>query len=69
MVDESDSWSLVDAEDEASRDRPSGTSSSEFSAIDALGKALQELCFPHCVRKPHSAVMLHSTVSPLLLDM
>ena len=37
MGDESDSWSLVEAEDEASRDRTSRSSSSELS-IDAHGK-------------------------------
>ncbi|KAL3141918.1 hypothetical protein ABBQ32_004572 [Trebouxia sp. C0010 RCD-2024] len=39
MADESDSWSMVDAEDEASRDRTSRTSSSDLSTAEAEGTA------------------------------
>lgn len=38
MADDSDSWSMVDAEDEASKDRTPVTSSLHLSTIDALGK-------------------------------
>lgn len=44
MADESDSWSMVDAEDEASRDRTSRTSSSDLSTAEAEGDALYMLC-------------------------
>ena len=37
MTDESDSWSLVDPEDEASRDQTSRTTSSELSGASGQG--------------------------------
>ena len=55
MVDESDSWSLVDADDEASRDRTSRTSSSELSTVDASGKAFQASYFVYYAWKLHFA--------------
>lgn len=65
MADESDSWSMVDAEDEASRDRTSRTSSSDLSTVEAEGDAFT--CYVVYMTAPEFCWLLYLDTS--LLDM